>query len=150
MGERIRSRVYEQQGLLSFGLVEHGPTLIDRAAWAAMQADAAAEVAELQRHRFRQPHDLRPDRLYRWHLLTHARDRAVAEPCWRYLRYAAFHKIRRGADAQRRALTRLAARRPKFICLNDDLGPGGDPAVVAVVREFLGGMYPQASSFELT
>jgi len=146
-GERIRARVYERQ-LLSFGLVEHGPILIDRAEWAAMQAAAAAEVAELHRHRFRQPDDLRPERLYRWHLLTHCRDRAVAEPCWRYLRYAAFHKIKPGAAAQRRALARLAERAPKFICLNDDLGPGGALDVVAVVREFLRAQYPAPSSFE--
>lgn len=146
-GERIRARVYEKQ-LLSFGLVEHGPVLIDRADWAAALAGAAEEVAELRRHRFRQAQDLRPDRMYRWHLLARARDRAVAEPCWRYLRYAAFHKIRPGVERQRRALAKLAARRPKFICLNDDLGPGGDPAVVQAVRDFLREMYPQPSPFE--
>lgn len=147
-GERLRARVYERQ-VLSFGLVEHGPVLIDRAAWARMQRDAAADVAELHRHRFRQPDDLRPDRLYRWHLLTHARDRTVAEPFWRYLRYAVFHKIRRDAARETRALARIAQRRPRFICLNDDQGDAPNPAVAPVVRAFLAQYYPRPSSFEL-
>lgn len=147
LGERLRFRTYEWH-LISLGLLEHGPILIDRREWAAMQAEAAADVAELHRHRFRQPTDLRPDRLYRWHLLSRCRERAVAEPCWRYLRYSAFHKIKPGPARQRAALARLEARRPKFICLNDDLGPEPDPAVVAEVRAFLGRMYPQSSSYE--
>jgi hypothetical protein len=147
LGERFRYRVYERQ-ILSFGLLEHGPILIDREVWGDMQAAIASDVAELRRHRFRQPEDLRPDRLYRWHALTHARDRFVAEPAWRYLRYARFLKLRNQPEKIARQLAALRARPPRYFCLNDDLGPRASPAAVALVREFLASRYPQPSSFE--
>ncbi len=148
-GEHIRARVYERQ-LISLGLLEHGPTLIDRAEWTAMQTAAAADIAELHRHRFRQPDDLRPERLYRWHLLTQCRDRAVAEPCWRYLRYAKFLKLKDRPARLARQLARLGAARPKFFCLNDDLGLRPSPAAVAAVREFLSAQFPTPCTFEHT
>ena len=146
-GEHFRRRVYHHQ-IISLGLLEHGPFLIDRGEWAAMLQEEAKEVAACQLHRFRQPDDLRLDRLYRWHMLTHCREGVVVEPCWRYLRYAIFHKIKPGAEHQRRALARIARRRPRFLCLNDDLGPHADDAVVQIVREFLDGLFPHPSSFE--
>ncbi|HEY1794423.1 MAG TPA: hypothetical protein VGG34_16025 [Opitutaceae bacterium] len=147
VGEHIRGRVYERQ-LLSFGLVEHGPVLIDRAEWQRMQEDAADEMAKLHLHRFRQGDDLRPDRLYRWHMLSRRRESARAEPFWRYLRNAAFHKVTPGVAGQRRALGAIARRPPWFLCLNDDLGPGADPEVVEAVRAFLRELFPRPSSFE--
>jgi hypothetical protein len=147
-GERFRSRLREQL-TVSFGFLEHGPLLIDRAEWGHMQELAAAEIAELHRHRFRQPDEVRPDRLYRWHALTHARARFAVEPFWRYLRYTAFHKLTPGAERQRTALAKIARTRPRFFCLNDDLGPHPDPAIVAHVRAFLAELYPGPGSFEL-
>lgn len=147
-GERFRRRVYERQ-IISLGPLEHGPLLIERRAWREMQIEAAEEIAELHRHRFRDPRDLRPDRLYRWHLLACARDRAVAEPFWSYLPKSAFHKIR-GHDApgQRRALGRILRRRPRFVCLNDDRGDRPDPEVNRAVRAFLAELLPTPSSWE--
>ncbi len=144
-GEHFRSRVYERQ-FPSFGLLEHGPLLVDRALFAAALATAPAEVAALRRHRFRQPDDLRPDRLYRWHLL--ATRAGVAEPCWRYLRYARFVKLTDRPARLRRRLAALAAARPKFFCLNDDLGPAPSPAALDAVRAFLGAAFPTPSPFE--
>ncbi len=146
-GERFRHRVYEHQWL-SLGLLEHGPLLIERRGWREMQALAPGEMRAHLQHRFRAPDDLRPDRLYRWYMLTRARDRAVAEPSWRYLRYAAFHKVRANPAAERRALARLAARRPRFLCLNDDMGDTPDPTVVSLVRAYLETLCPEPSSFE--
>ncbi|MEY2878416.1 MAG: hypothetical protein RLZZ15_796 [Verrucomicrobiota bacterium] len=146
-GERFRARVYERQ-LVSFGALEHGPLLVDRAEWIAALATAPAEIAALRRHRFRQPDDLRPDRLYRWYLL--ARGRGVAEPAWRYLRYARFLKLRDDPVRLARQLARLRAARPKFFCLNDDLGPAPQPASFAAVTGFLADYFPQPSSFERT
>lgn len=148
VGERFRRRVYEQQ-TISLGLLEHAPLLVDRRLWEEMQRAAPDEVGELHRHRFRQPDDLRPDRLYRWHLLTYARDRAVAEPFWRFLRRAAFHKIKRDPARERAAFARLARRRPRFLCLNDDQGDEPHPAVNVALRAFLEELYPEPSSFEL-
>ena len=148
IGEHFRSRVYEYHAF-SFGLLEHGPILVDRDAWAASMATAQIELAEQCVRRFRSPKDVRPERLYRWYLLTHCRTEAVAEPFWRYLAHSSFHKIKAGVVRQRAGLTRIARRRPKFICLNDDLRSNPDPEVVDYVKEFLAGYYPGRSSFEI-
>ncbi|MBI5689751.1 MAG: stealth family protein [Verrucomicrobia bacterium] len=147
-GESFRRRVYERQ-IVSLGLLEHGPLLILRDLWAAMQRDHPAEFAELRRHRFRQADDVRPDRFYRWYALRQARDQVVAEPAWRYLRYASFHKLKRDPARERAALDRLATRRPVFFCLNDDQGPTVHPEVATAVRHFLARLYPQPGSFEV-
>jgi len=146
-GKPARHRVYETQ-IISFGLLEHAPLLIDRAEWSAMQTADAAKFSELRTHRFRQHDDLRPDRLYRWHLLTQCRDRAVAEPFWRYLRYSAFIKITCDLARSQRDCARVRRTRPKFFCLNDDQGDHPNPAVVATVRTLLADLYPRPSTFE--
>jgi hypothetical protein len=145
VGEHFRSRVYEHQ-IPSFGLLEHGPLLVDRAEFAAALATAPTDLAALRRHRFRQPDDLRPDRLYRWHLL--ARRTGIAEPCWRYLRYARFVKLIDRPAPLRRQLARLAAGRPKFFCLNDDLGAAPSAAALAAIHDFLATTFPVPSRFE--
>jgi hypothetical protein len=147
IGHPLRSRVYERQRI-SFGLVEHGPTLVDRAEWAAMQTNAPVEFARLRTHRFRQPDDLRPDRLYRWHLLTHRRDHAAAVPFWSYLPQAAFIKITSDLPRFERAAARLLRSPRKFICLNDDQGPVPNPAVIAATRALLATLYPAPGPFE--
>ena len=148
LGEHARWLVYEKQPLY-YGLVEHGPILIDRDEWAEMQRLAGDEFRAFLQHRFRTPRDFRPERLYRWHLLTHRRHLTRLVPFWEYLRHSVFHKIKPGpASRQRAQLARIARRRPRFICLNDDLGFPADPAVVAEVRAFLAQMFPQPSSFE--
>jgi hypothetical protein len=148
-GERCRRRVYERQ-VLSFGLLEHGPLLIERRVWRSMQDLAADDIAELREHRFRQSDDLRPDRLYRWHQLTHHRTTAVAEPFWRYLRQSAFHKIRGVPARERAAFARLQRAPRKFLCLNDDQGPRPHPEVVATVQRFLREQWPNPSTVEQT
>jgi len=144
-GETSRHRLRERR-LLTFSHLEHGPLLIDRALWAAALATEPAALADLRRHRFRQPDDLRPDRLYRHHLL--AQRLGAVEPCWRYLRYARFLKLTDRPEKLARQLARLRAARPKFFCLNDDLGPRPHPASLAAVAEFLAGYFPHPSSFE--
>lgn len=146
-GERLRYRIHEHQWL-SLGLLEHSPFLIERRVWAEMLEQAADEIAESRSHHFRQPDDLRCDRLYRWHLLTHDRKRVAPEPAWRYLRYSAFHKVKTNSARERIALARLAEKRPRFICLNDDQGDEPNPEVVSLVRNFLHQLWPTPSSFE--
>ncbi len=149
VGERARWLVRERQPVY-FGLVEHGPILVDCDEWAEMPRFFADEWADFLQHRFRQPGDFRPERLYRWHLLTHRRARTQLVPFWQYLRHSVFHKITPGPAARQRVrLDRIARRRPRFLCLNDDLGFPADPAVVAEVRAFLARMFPQPSSFEI-
>ena len=147
-GEYFRSRTHEQLRI-TFSALEHGPLLIDRTAFAAALAAAPGELAELRRHRFRQPDDLRPDRLYRWHLLRRDRGHAVAEPFWRYLRYARFLKLVDRPAALARRLGRLRAAQPKFFCLNDDLGPRPSEAALTTLKDFLSTYFPEPSSFEL-
>lgn len=147
-GERLRGRVYEKQ-LVGLGLLEHGPVLIDAAEWERAQTGAADEIRALRRHRFRQPNDLRIDRLYRWHLLTHCRDRAVAEPCWRYLPQAKFLKLTPHPARIARALADLERSPRRFICFNDDLGPEPHPGVVAAVRAYLARTFPAPAPWEI-
>ncbi len=147
LGEVVGRRIQEHQWI-SLGLLEHIPTLVERRAWREMQHVAADDIAELKRHRFRDPHDVRPERLYHWHLLRHARDRAVGEPCWRYLPHSAFHKIMRDPAREQKALAKLRRRPRKFICLNDDQGDHPNPDVVAIVRAFLQEQYPEPSPWE--
>jgi len=146
-GEALRPRIYERH-LISLGLLEHGPILVDKALWSAAMDSAPADLAKLRGHRFRTQDEVRPERLYRWYLLRHARQAAVAEPFWRYLRYSVFHKIRKGARRQRAGLAAILGRRPKLLCLNDDLGDAPDPEVTQAVRAFLEELLPGPGSFE--
>jgi hypothetical protein len=147
VGERIRRRVYDRQWA-SFGLLEHGPTLIDRNAWINALDVGSDDVQAVRRSRFRSPTDLRPERLYRWYLLSHRRSESVAEPFWRYLDYSVFLKIKNRVAKERSALERLKAKRPKFVCINDDMGENPDPEVLALVRTTLEALYPDRCSFE--
>lgn len=147
VGEHFRSRIRERQ-LVYLGALEHGPILIERRAWEDMQRAVADDIAALHRRRFRTPEDVRPERLYRWFLLTHARERAVAEPFWRYLPHAAFHKVMDKPRREAAALARIARRRPKFFCLNDDQGPRPHPEVGRLVRAFLENYFPEPGPFE--
>jgi len=146
-GEYFRARTHERLPF-TFSALEHGPTLIERTTYAAALAHAPAELAALRRHRFRQPDDLRPDRVYRWHLLRRDRTRAVAEPFWRYLRYARFLKLTDRPASLARQLARLRAARPKFFCLNDDLGASPHSSTLAALAGFLADYFPRPSSFE--
>lgn len=146
-GEYFRSRVYERQWLY-LGLLEHGPLLIDRDEYEAALATAPREIAATRTHRFRSPRDVRIERLYRWYLLTRRRDVAVAEPCWRYLRYARFHKVGQNPARIERACARLLRHPPALLCLNDDQRDRPNPAVVAIVRACLATLFSTPSSFE--
>ena len=149
VGEHFRHRIYEHH-TLSFGLVEHGPILIVRDLYAEAMGTAAPQLAAQFRRKFRMPQDVRPERLYRWYLLSRCSSRAVAEPFWRYLPKSAFHKIKAGLGAQKRALSAIERRRPAFICLNDDMRDNPDAEVAACVRTFLSAYYPRPSPFEIS
>lgn len=151
VGERLPFRIFDGRlRFISLGFIEHAPILVDRDLFAAAIASRPAEIAATRARRFRHDTQVRADFLYRYHLLARCRDRAVAEPCWRLLRYHRFHKIRQNPEAETRAFARLRAVRPKFYCLNDDQGEKPNPAVHALVRDFLQEQYPQPSSFEIT
>ncbi len=148
-GESLPFRIFDgKHRLVSLGLIEHAPILVDRALLADAIASRPAEIAATRQRRFRHPAQVRTDFLYRTHLLARCRNQAVAEPCWRLLRYHRFHKIRNRPAAERRAFDRLRRLRPKFYCLNDDQGDRTSPEVNAIVRAFLRELYPRPSSFE--
>jgi hypothetical protein len=147
LGERMLSRVHEHQ-MLSFGLLEHAPRLIDKGIWAGMKAAYPGYFAEPAKHRFRSPGDVRPERFYNWYALSHARDRVSVEPFWRFLRYSSFLKITNRYSVQKKSLERLCRDRPKFFCLNDDQRGSPNPDVIRLVRSALAAMYPLPSSYE--
>jgi hypothetical protein len=148
-GEHLPFRIYDGRWkLVSLGPIEHAPILIEPALLAEALASRSDAVERTRGHKFRQDDDVRMDFLYRYHLLAHRPDRAVAEPAWRLLRYHRFHKVTNDRRAQQRALARLRRLRPKFFCLNDDQGTRPDPVVVAAVRAFLDELCPRPGSFE--
>ncbi len=148
-GERLPFRIYDGRWkLLPLGPVEHAPILVDPALHSAALALHPAALERTRSHRFRQPDDLRIDFLYRYYLLSRARNRAVAVPAWQLLRFHRFAKLVNDPARLRAALDRLRALRPRFYCLNDDQGPAPDPAATALIRDFLRESYPDASSFE--
>jgi hypothetical protein len=148
-GEHLPFRIFDgKQRLVSLGFIEHAPILVDRELLAEAIASRPTDIAATRRERFRTDEQVRTDFLYRYHLLARRRDRAVAEPFWRLLRYHRFHKIRNRPAAEARALARLRELRPQFYCLNDDQRDTPHPAVNALVAKFLRELYPQPSSFE--
>jgi hypothetical protein len=148
LGEHFRVQTYQKR-LLSFGLLEHGPVLIDKSIWAEMLDTFPADIAELRTHRFRQDHDLSPTHFYRWYALTHRRREFSVTPFWRYLRNSRFIKLANNPAKVRRQLERIGRKRPRHYCLNDDLGPAPDPTVAELVQNFLQNYYPAPSSFEI-
>lgn len=141
---RVRDRCY----VPSFGFIEHGPFLVYRPWFTEMIEANRADVEATRARRFRCPQDLRMDGLYRHHLLTRHAGAVVAEPFWRYVRYARFHKITTNAPRQRRALARLRACPPRLYCLNDDQRDTPNPEVQREVRRFLDEAYPDPSPYE--
>jgi hypothetical protein len=101
------------------------------------------------RNRFRSDSDIAFDFAYGQALLSSPGKAAAAVVPLRevYLR-TAFHRITNDPAEQKRKLLWLSLIRPKFYCLNDDMGDHPDPRVVERVRAFLERTYPDKSRFE--
>jgi len=149
MGEHSRYHIYDGRfEFVSLARFEHLPILIYKPYWAEMLAYHAREVHATRLNKFRVAADLRMERLYRYHLLTHQRPQTQVVPAWEAYAYNQFHKITNNYPQQARQLAHLQAKRPKFYCLNDDQRDRPDARVGRLVRDLLETWYPEKSAFE--
>lgn len=147
VGERFRWCTYDGAPL-SLGFVEHTPYLVYKPYWEAMLQRFAQAVSDTRSHRFRQPRNVRMDRLYRYSLLTMPRSRRKVVPFYELMRYHCFQKVTNDFPRVQMGLDRIRRMRPRFYCLNDDQGEQPDPRVVDLVRAFLEESHPRPSPFE--
>lgn len=59
-----------------------------------------------------------------------------------------FQRLEHDLDSLPGLLRTLRWKRPRFFCLNDDMGPEPSPLYVERVRDFLESLYPRPASFE--
>ncbi len=59
-----------------------------------------------------------------------------------------FHKITNHLPSQIKQLDKIAEKKPKFICMNDDQRLNPNQRVVERVQKFLDDFYPRPSQFE--
>jgi len=104
-------------------------------------------VSRSIRNRFRSDSDIAFDLAYAHVLLSHPQ-RAAVVPFWEVYLRTAFLRITNDPATLKRELRWLGLLRPKFYCLNDDMGERPDPKVLALVRAFLERTYPVKSRFE--
>lgn len=147
-GERWASRCREKSWL-SLGLIEHTPLLIAKRYWEAMLEARPEALQKTRKHRFRQDHDLKMDKLYRIYLAGLAADEVEIVPAYQLLRYHRFQKLTNLLWWQRIQLAFLRWLQPKFYCFNDDLRDNPNPSVMALVRNYLDEAYPRPSRFEI-
>lgn len=149
MGENLSWRIYNKKNdLFGLGLIEHSPLLIRKKWWQAMQEKRKDLIDDIKSHKFREGTDVMTYKLYRWYCLKYesAYSKAIRLP--ELLKIHSFHKITNDFDRQKKAILKLANKRPKFFCLNDDQGNQPNPKVAELVQEFLSESYPVKSSFE--
>jgi len=128
--------------------LEHTPMPMDRDLFSEMLEHHPKQVRDTRAQRFRCDDDLRMDRLFRYWVLRHHPDKIEVEPFYRLLKYYRFHKLENKLGAQTRKLKKLQMMKPKFYCFNDDQGIREDPAVAALVKQYLEETYPEMSLFE--
>lgn len=148
-GEALKFRIYDgKNNIIPLGPIEHAPILIYKPFWAAMTRLVPDAVRQTRGHRFREPTDVRMDRLYRYYLLTNQRRKVETVSAFQLLRFHRFHKIDNHYARQKKKIRRLKNMRPKFYCMNDDQGDHPNEDVVQLVQAFLDGFYPDKSPFE--
>lgn len=145
LGERFPWRIRDAG--LSLGFTEHTPLWVVKRHWEASQQRFPEDLARTLRNRFRQPADLRMERLYRYYLLAHTRERKVV-PFWQARHDVWFHKITNDLAAEQAKFARLRQRGRKLLCFNDDQRDNPNPEVVRLVRDYLAQSYPEPSPWE--
>lgn len=132
-------------------LPAHMPQLYDRDVLARLEIEYADAFTVSSRHRFRTSRDVVLRILYFYHQLEISSDRqnheavTLTSPSDDYT----FLRVEDDAVALN-ALEQLGQTRPRFFCINDDLGDFDTGHVsLCAVRYLLQHMFPEPSSFEL-
>lgn len=145
LGERLPWRIRDAG--LSLGFTEHTPLWIVKRHWEAAQKLHPLDLLRTLHNRFRQPQDLRMERLYRYYLLTYTQQRTVV-PFWQARRDVWFQKIKNDPLEERAKLQKLEQRRRKLLCFNDDQRDDPNQEVVAMIQDYLQRSYPDPSPWE--
>jgi hypothetical protein len=122
----------------------HGPLLIDK----ELLEEDDPEVLQSTANRFRSDTDIAFDYAYCHRTLSRPDGKAVAVPLWQVYLHTVFHMINNDFVSQQKKLRWIRRLRPKFYCLNDDMGTKPNGRVVGMISEFLESCYPQKSHFE--
>jgi hypothetical protein len=122
----------------------HGPVLFRK----ETLAEEEPAVRQSIRNRFRAPTDIAPDYWYCQRVLADPAIPSIAVPLWQVYLQTFFAMVNNDLAQQKKNLRWVRWLKPKFYCLNDDMGPHPNPEVVSLVRGFLDRTYPLKSRFE--
>ncbi len=130
--------------------IAHTPQLYQRSTVRELESIWTEAFRRTSRHRFRSPDDIAIRVLYYYFLIEtqeyrYFPARLATGPWYSFLMVE--------ADLERvcRRLREIAGLRPKFFCLNDDLGPATSREATMIrleLRAFLNCYFPEPSSFE--
>ncbi len=124
--------------------VRHGPLLVRR----DLTDRDDPVIRQSIRNRFRCDTDIAFDYSYCHRLLSSPEVKTSLVPLWEIYLRTNLHRITNDVTEQRRKLRWLRWSRPKFYCLNDDMGDHPHPEVIGMVSRFLNRCYPGKSRFE--
>jgi hypothetical protein len=127
--------------------VGHAPLAVDIESWQRMIDTWAEAFDRTAASRFRATGNVAPEHLYPHFLIEEGA--GVEVPASDARRDVAYHPLNNVTLYQRVSLARLAGRRPKFVCMNDNYGESPNPRAVSVVRRFLERQFPDPSRFEI-
>ena len=122
----------------------HGPVLFQK----DLLAKDEPEIRQSIQNRFRCPTDIALDYGYCQTVLSDPAVPAVAVPLWEVYLRTVFAMVNNDLKQQKKNLRWIRWLRPRFYCLNDDMGANPDPRVLRLVRGFLDACYPEKSAFE--
>lgn len=150
IGENLSWRIYDgKNDIIGLGIIEHTPLFINKEYWQAMTELFPEKQHKTRSNKFRQPQDLMTYKLYRYYMLSRQKIKSKAITLPQLLKLNTFHKITNNLPRQKRAFEKLARKKPKFYCLNDDQRDQPNPNVEELVKGFLARNYPSKSQFEI-
>ncbi len=148
-GENLSWRIYDgKNDIFGLGLIEHTPLYIKKRFWKAMTELYPEKMHKTRKNKFRRDSDLMTYKFYRYYMLKYQREISDPISIKKLLEINKFHKLTNNFKTQKKMLKIIEQEKPKFYCLNDDMGDHPDPDVVNLVQSFLDRYHPVSSSFE--
>lgn len=133
-------------------LPAHAPQLYDRDVIARLEKMTHDEFRETSSHKFRSGNDLVLRVLYSFFILEHPEQRNVHEAkLLKDSRDYSFVALGSHSWRMRHMFWKIQTLRPRFFCINDDLGDvPADYKTLHYLRTFLRSYFPHPSSFEMS
>ena len=142
-------------GLRRRRAIAHTPQLYQRAIVEELAGIWPTQFRATSQHRFRAPDDLALKVLY-FHFLIESRQHRYFPAhldTANWARTYAFARLTGNAAQDRGQVEAITAARPKFFCINDDMGGdsgAGLEASVGMLKRFLESYFPGPSGFEIS